>query len=114
MNLNKRLTDRQSGGICMDDIEKIMEKLKFFEDTYEDGKLLILPCKIGDEIYYIEDKYISCSGCPYFDDEDSCEHQDRCPQTIKKIKFQHSMIPFIRTSYFLTKEEAEKEFNKYL
>jgi hypothetical protein len=35
-----------------------LNKLGEYEDAEEQGKLIRLPCKIGDKIYHIEDGYI--------------------------------------------------------
>lgn len=34
-----------------EEIDKVYEKLKHYEDLEEQGKLLKLPCKVGDEIF---------------------------------------------------------------
>ncbi|MFQ8662505.1 MAG: hypothetical protein ACLR9S_02770 [Lachnospiraceae bacterium] len=34
-----------------EEIDKVYEKLKYYEDLEEQGKLLKLPCKVGDEIF---------------------------------------------------------------
>ena len=37
--------------VCLD--RKIFEKLQHYEDLEEQGRLIELPCKIGDTVYYI-------------------------------------------------------------
>lgn len=34
----------------------LAEKLKYYEDAEEQGRLLVLPCKIGDRLYWIDDE----------------------------------------------------------
>lgn len=34
-----------------EEIDKVYEKLKYYEDLEEQGKILKLPCKVGDEIF---------------------------------------------------------------
>lgn len=34
-----------------EEIDKVYEKLKYYEDLEEQGKLLKIPCKVGDEIF---------------------------------------------------------------
>ena len=37
-------------------ILRLAEKLKYYEDLEEQGRLLALPCKIGDRLYWIDDE----------------------------------------------------------
>lgn len=37
-------------------ILRLAEKLKYYEDLEEQGRLLVLPCKIGDSLYWIDDE----------------------------------------------------------
>lgn len=37
-------------------ILRLAEKLKYYEDLEEQGRLLVLPCKIGDRLYWIDDE----------------------------------------------------------
>lgn len=37
-------------------ILRLAEKLKYYEDAEEQGRLLALPCKIGDRLYWIDDE----------------------------------------------------------
>lgn len=45
---------------------ELREKLKEYEDLEEQGKLVILPCKIGDTYYSIEVNTDSCEECAFF------------------------------------------------
>lgn len=71
-------------------------KLKDYEDLEEQGRLLKLPCKIGDDVYYI-------LGIP-----------NETPCAIDKCTFELSDINKIGKTLFLTREEAEAELNSYL
>jgi hypothetical protein len=64
-------------------------KLKDYEDLEEQGRLIKLPCKVGDDIYYI-------LGIP-----------NETPCTIDKCVFELSDINDIGKTLFLTKSEAE-------
>lgn len=33
----------------------LAEKLKYYEDAEEQGRLLVIPCKIGDRLYWIDE-----------------------------------------------------------
>ena len=64
----ERLTDYGTKGIafikglrpcgipndCNDIIYKAVEKLARYEDAEEQGRLIVLPCKVGDTVYYIK------------------------------------------------------------
>lgn len=71
---NKRLTMHTSDGACLiinadneqDAQQELMEKFKEacnrlaeLEDKLENGTLIELPCKVGDTVYVIYDKYIT-------------------------------------------------------
>ena len=46
---------------------KMYEKLKHYEDLEEQGRLIELPCKVGDTVYYLDDGEI------YYDKVSSIE-----------------------------------------
>lgn len=66
-------------------IERIQELLK----ADKDGRLVILPCKMGDTVYYIRRE---------FDGTD----------VVGEAELWWSDIPYIGKTIFLTREEAEK------
>lgn len=60
----ERLTFENELGICIDKkedypyFEKVINKLKYYEDLEEDGKIIKPPCKVGDILYcVIEDEF---------------------------------------------------------
>lgn len=69
-------------------------KLKDYEDLEEQGRLLKLPCKIGDDVYYI-------LGIP-----------NETPCAIDKCTFELSDIKKIGKTLFLTKSEAEAKLKE--
>lgn len=71
-----------------------LEKLQVYKNLEEQGRLLKLPCKIGDDVYYI-------LGIP---NETSC--------TIDKCTFELSDINKIGKTLFLTREEAEAKLKE--
>lgn len=80
-----------------DDYDKIsdtVDKLAEYEDLEEQGKLLRLPCAVGDTVYGI------------MVDENNFEHF-HCGTKILEIPFDYWMLPVFGKSIFLTKEEAE-------
>ena len=77
--------------------EKILNvatKLKEYEDLEEQGRLIKLPCKVGDDVYYI-------LGIP-----------NKTPCTIDKCTFELSDINKIGKTLFLTREEAEAKLKE--
>ena len=72
-----------------EEIDAVYRKLKEYEDLEEQGRLIKLPCKVGDDIYYI-------LGIP-----------NETPCTIDKCVFELSDINDIGKTLFLTKSEAE-------
>ena len=75
-----------TGVLCGDAFEMI-KKLAHYEDLEEQGRLIELPCKVGDTIYLISECYV---GNP----------------VIVDTKYRLSLIDYPR-DIFLTKEEAE-------
>lgn len=73
---------------------EILTKLADYEDLEEQGRLLKLPCKIGDDVYYI-------LGIP-----------NETPCTIDKCTFKLSDINKIGKTLFLTREEAEAKLKE--
>ena len=81
-----RLTHRDEGGksyilICCDpekpaevhreQVKKekaVIEKLAHYEDLEEAGRLVILPCKVGDTVYEIYNNTSACLKCDCFDE----------------------------------------------
>ena len=79
--------DLNTGG---NDFQDIIDKLAEYETAEEDGRLVVLPCKIGTRVYEI---YQFC-GCGAWEIE---EH---------KIKLED--LDKIGKTVFPTREEAEK------
>lgn len=77
-------------------LELMFEKLAMYEDLEEQGRLVKLPCKDGDDVYYI-------LGIP-----------NETPCTIDKCTFKLSDINKIGKTLFLSKSEAEAKLAKKL
>lgn len=122
----KRLTDSNKEiPTLVDNAEywlKVYFKLKDYEDLEEQGRLIRLPCKVGDTLYkIIVDKYTKCS---LHDKEFSlnCEYcEEKCDsKAIYVIKdftvFDINEIIFymksIGKTVFLTKSEAEAKLKE--
>lgn len=51
----ERLTEWRNGhGAIVNNQENYIDKLARYEDAEEQGRLNVLPCKVGDTIYYIK------------------------------------------------------------
>lgn len=68
--------------------ESIYERLRYYEDMKEDGRMSILPCKIGDTVYVIRNSFEGIK--------------------VDKKKFSYAMIGKIGTKVFLTEQEVNK------
>lgn len=94
-------------------IYKALKKLAHYEDLEEQGRLIVLPCKVGDTVYYVNEdcNYIGdCRGM-------KCEHciyhiPQICPDKVSSIQHAVRIMEQIGKTVFLTKEEAEAKLNK--
>lgn len=104
----ERLTEWRNGhGAIVNNRENYIDKLARYEDAEEQGRLIVLPCKVGDTIYrvsrerdevweweIIEIRILSgifCDPISFVDDSDNEFFQ-----------------PDIGNTVFLSREEAEK------
>ena len=67
--LTEKITNRETGEVLLyrlkgqwgevgDNRMRATKKLGELEDAEEDGRLVALPCKVGDTVYVIEDSHI--------------------------------------------------------
>lgn len=96
---------------------KVYFKLKDYEDLEEQGRLIKLPCKVGDTVYCIFSRYTKCTFNNEKFDEYSCQGCEyECDS--KKENYVQGMraysLDWIVTNLkkfgktlFLTKSEAE-------
>lgn len=77
----------------------ILNRLAYYEDAEECGRLIILPCKIGDTVYRICKKKYDIDGYGMQWEED---------WGIVTATFNLGMFDKIGKTVFLTKEEAEE------
>ena len=89
---------------------KAIRKLAYYEDAEEQGRLVILPCKIGDSYFtYSWGCHGSHDDCLKQDDCDECPH---LKQEIRECKFKN-VVHILNAekdfgkSIFLSREEAE-------
>ncbi len=101
---------------------KAIEKLKRYEDLEEQGRLIILPCKEGDTVYCIFNRYTKCTFNNEEFDECSCQGCEYVCDS-KKENYVQDMraynLDWIVTNLknfgktvFLTKSEAEEKLKE--
>lgn len=97
-NINKCNPEKAACGFY-----KALEKLKEYENLEEQGKLLKLPCVVGDTVFVIRS---STTG--HYEEE--CEEEYIFIPSgfeIYEEKFDYWMVPHIGKFIFITQQEAE-------
>ena len=124
----ERLTERGSYGygdvyVRQNDYVTASKKLCEYEDLEEQGLLLRLPCKVGDTVYRIYERYTKCSENEQEFDEYSCQgceclecdsHKEFYVQSQKTYSLDWivSNLKRFGKTIFLTKEEAEQKLKE--
>ena len=88
-----------------------LEQLKVYRDLAEQGRLLVLPCAVGDTVYILAGRFGT------FYEEDICDGfyigRDNILQIkVKNDKGNHGTYGLFGKTVFLTKEEAEAALEK--
>lgn len=102
--MTERITSDSDAGKPWDLIERdkpysqVYRRLREYETTEEDGRLVVLPCKIGTPIYVIDHTWV------YGEIGDKAEKR----YFIRETPFEYGMIDEFNKTVFLTHEEAEK------
>lgn len=107
---NKQLTEWELMNLS---VTNMYERLKFYEDAEEQGRLIVLPCNIGDTVYYIRGEY--------HDKSHKTVEAIRVTEISVKNDINGKLLPpaiiangcryrftSIGKSVFLTREEAER------
>lgn len=93
--------DAEGRYIVMRDAEQEgVARLRELAEADKDGRLVVLPCKVGDTIYHISKVRTS-----HFED-DKIIIDDEGRWKIYEMPFALIHLPYIGKSYFLTREEA--------
>ena len=91
-----------NGVLCGNALEMI-KKLARYEDLEEQGRLIELPCKVGDTVYFV-----SNIGCGFIGDcIKPCDGCNYAEYRIEVLNFEILDYGFLGETVFLTKEEAE-------
>ena len=116
---NKHIADLEN-----DDLQQLaewLEELKEYQQLEEQGRLIKLPCKIGDELYYANSYYdavvsvrlneviIRFMGINAYSYQYNCCSFDECGDVYIEYEFDNN--DFGKT-VFLTKSEAESKLKE--
>lgn len=129
----ERLTKRREDGkgIMLDPahtrVIRAIDRLAYYEDMEEQGRLVVLPCKVGDTVYRIcpkcNDKHDgSCENCAWRSCMTNCGcttyglwgdgqyPPDECTIVPYKVFWNYipNMIEKFGKTVFLTREDAER------
>ena len=100
-----------------------LERLAEYEDLEEQGLLLRLPCKVGEKVYCIYERYTKCSEYGQVFEEYSCQgceclecdsHKELYVQSQKAYSLDWivSNLKRFGKTVFLTKAEAEQKLKE--
>lgn len=97
---------------------KVYDKLCHYEDLEEQGRLIELPCKVGDTVYRLW--YTEChNGVTYPDLYDCRGCEDECDieltvveQKVRSMDWLLSSLTHFGSEYFTAKEEAEAKLKE--
>lgn len=91
-----------------------LNRLAFYEDAHQNGRLLVLPCKVGDKIFELVPKCKPPFGVCLFEGGlgmARCDNR-RCKAYIQDRAFCLDDLYEIGKTVFLTREEAEEAMRK--
>lgn len=91
-------------------LTEIYEKLAHYEDLEEQGRLITLPCAVGDTVYGIVWENCHDGKCPWLDTTGKCTKggisSEYCPQEVISWEFALEDL-YNPRRFYLTREEAE-------
>ena len=114
----KSMQEENFSGLEMAKLHSALMELKKYQEADKDGRLVVLPCKVGDMVYKIFKERTKCSAYgEFFDESSCCGCECECDSTIQYVirPIQPTTlsslalyIEDIGKTVFLTREEAEK------
>lgn len=98
------------GGACSQ--RKVWERLKHYEDLQEQGRLVVLPCKVGDMVYHVQDFRQGVVEVGAVLRVQSAMRVDETTTICMAVRYESGMNYYhlsdeIGKTVFLTREEAE-------
>lgn len=118
----------------IENIKNYLQELKTNQDLNQQGKIIRLPCKVGDTIWFIDERCYNCKdedgdcyGCPYHYDSEKQNDKFVRNMVIKQIRIFDGSAYIVNSdvicstteislninqfnkTIFLTKEEAESK-----
>lgn len=109
---------------CCDSLEEMLEKLAHYEDLEEQGRLIELPCAVGDTVYLISSQYSECSKHQERFNDYNCQGcEDECDSHKEYFIYVNESISaewIVRAmglnrfgkTVFTTREEAEAKLKE--
>lgn len=117
-----RLTKRNTDGTVgiselryynYDDFQKMAQKLAEYEDLEEQGLLLRLPCKVGDTVWFVGNKFVSDYEVRRFIIDETGIDAIQVAKTVNGTDYWNSFsTDDIGEIVFLTKSEAKQKLNE--
>ena len=109
LNCENTCYECDSEAYCYE-LKEMIEKLAHYEDLEEQGRLIELPCKVGDTVYVFK-TYADCElnyECDQWHSH-KCEDNKYCKHeyAIKRVgeaKFNLAMLATLGKTVFITKE----------
>lgn len=109
MKCSRSCCNCSQGTADCEDLKAMVRKLAEYEDLEEQGKLLKLPCKVGDYVYVIKNDEILKD---VIEDYDIWSIRDGIKLRTQLRDFNSYVIAEIGKTAFLTEEEADAALRK--
>ena len=105
VKLDEPASEQEAREQLMRKFSDVCEKLAHYEDLEESGRLVVLPCKVGETVYVTVE---ACEGgefCPYNGGFGTprCDEKP-CEPFVQPLSFEPFMLG---EEFYLTNEEAE-------
>ena len=84
---------------------EIYDRLAYYEDLEEQGRLVVLPCKVGDTVWGVVFNTRDCPNCVGIGGCFGCSKAN--PIDVYRTDFKLHMVEEIGRTLFLTRAEAE-------